>query len=201
MSTSEHERILLVGGGGREHAVARAVARADDATLYACASNRNPGIEALSKEYVVVDDETDPETVVAAARDVGATLAVVGPEAPLQAGVADALDDAGIYAFAPEADEARIETDKQFQREFMHDEAIPGCPDFETFDSAEAAADYVASVESDVAVKPRGLTGGKGVRVTGDQLTNEEAVEYVRDSAYDEWVVEERLVGEEFTVQ
>ena len=201
MSTSEHERVLLVGGGGREHAVARAVDRAEDASLYACASNRNPGIDRLAEEYVVVESETDPEAVVAAAEDVGATLAVVGPEAPLQAGVTDALDEAGIYAFAPKADEARIETDKRFQREFMRDEAIPGCPAFEAFEDADAAADYVASVDHDVAVKPRGLTGGKGVRVTGDQLTRSEAVDYVRESDYGEWVVEERLVGEEFTVQ
>jgi phosphoribosylamine--glycine ligase len=201
MSTSEHERVLLVGGGGREHAVARAVDRAADATLYACASNRNPGIDALAAEYHVVEDETDPEAVVAVATEVGATLAVVGPEAPLQAGVTDALDEAGIYAFGPKADEARIETDKQFQREFMREEGIPGCPEFETFDDADAAAEYVADVDGDVAVKPRGLTGGKGVRVTGDQVTTEEAVDYVRESGYDEWVVEERLVGEEFTVQ
>ena len=201
MSTSEHERVLLVGGGGREHAVARAVDRAADASLYACASNRNPGIDALAEAYHVVDDETDPEAVVGVAREVGATLAVVGPEAPLQAGVTDALDEAGVYAFGPKAAEARIETDKRFQREFMRREGIPGCPEFETFESADAAADHVAAVDGDVAVKPRGLTGGKGVRVTGDQLTRDEAVDYVRESEYEEWVVEERLVGEEFTVQ
>ncbi len=201
MSTSEHERVLLVGGGGREHAVARAVDRAADASLYACASNRNPGIDALAEAYRVVDDETDPETVVEVAREVGATLSVVGPEAPLQAGVTDALDEAGVYAFGPKAAEARIETDKRFQREFMQREGIPGCPEFETFEDADAAADHVAAVDGDVAVKPRGLTGGKGVRVTGDQLTRDEAVDYVRESDYDEWVVEERLVGEEFTVQ
>ena len=195
------ERVLLVGGGGREHAVARAVDRADDATLYACASNRNPGIDALAEEYHLVESETDPEAVVAVAETVDATLAVVGPEAPLQAGVTDALDEAGVYAFGPRAAEARIETDKRFQREFMAEESIPGCPEFATFEDADAAADYVAEVEGDVAVKPRGLTGGKGVRVTGDQLTRTEAVDYVRDSDYDEWVVEERLVGEEFTIQ
>ena len=195
------ERVLLVGGGGREHAVARAVDRADDATLYACASNRNPGIDALAEEYHLVESETDPEAVVAVAETVDATLAVVGPEAPLQAGVTDALDEAGVYAFGPRAAEARIETDKRFQREFMAEESIPGCPEFATFEDADAAADYVAEVEGDVAVKPRGLTGGKGVRVTGDQLTRAEAVDYVRESGYDEWVVEERLVGEEFTIQ
>jgi phosphoribosylamine--glycine ligase len=193
------ETVLLVGGGGREHAIARALADGE-AELYACASNRNPGIGSLAAGYEVLD-ESDAEAVVGYAETVGATLAVVGPETPLAAGVADALDEAGVWAFGPGAEQARIETDKAFQREFMRDNDIPGCPAFETFEDAAAAAEYVTDVEGDVAVKPRGLTGGKGVRVTGDQVTTAEAVEYVRGSGYDEWVIEERLVGEEFTVQ
>jgi phosphoribosylamine--glycine ligase (EC 6.3.4.13) len=192
------ETVLLVGGGGREHAIARALA--DDTELYACASNRNPGIAQLAAGTAEIP-ERDTEGIVDYAERVDADLAVIGPESALAAGVVDALDAAGTYAFGPHADQARIETDKQFQRTFMRRESIPGCPDFETFDDADAAADYVASVDHDVAVKPAGLTGGKGVRVTGDQVTTREAVDYVRGSDYDEWVVEERLVGEEFTVQ
>ena len=192
------ETVLLVGGGGREHAIARALA--DDCTLYACASNRNPGIASLAAGVETVD-ERDAEAVVAHAEDVGADLAVIGPESALSAGVADALDAAGVYTFGPRAEAARIETDKAFQRRFLDEHNVPGNPDYETFDSADAAADYVAAYDGDVAVKPVGLTGGKGVRVTGDQLTTEAAVDYVREAGYDEWVVEERLVGEEFTVQ
>ncbi|MFC7096126.1 phosphoribosylamine--glycine ligase [Halobaculum marinum] len=192
------ETVLLVGGGGREHAIARALA--DDAALYACASNRNPGIAALADGFETAD-ERDADAIVAYAEDVGADLAVIGPESALEAGVADALDEAGVYTFGPRADEARIETDKAFQRRFMDDHDVPGNPDFATFDDAEAAADYVAEYDGDVAVKPVGLTGGKGVRVTGDQLTTEAAVDYILDAEWDEWVIEERLVGEEFTVQ
>ncbi|MFC7070308.1 phosphoribosylamine--glycine ligase [Halobaculum lipolyticum] len=192
------ETVLLVGGGGREHAIARALA--DDAALYACASNRNPGIAALADGFEPIG-ERDADAVVDYAAEVGADLAVIGPESALEAGVADALDDAGVYTFGPRAEEARIETDKAFQRRFMDEHDVPGNPDFATFDDAEAAADYVAEYDGDVAVKPVGLTGGKGVRVTGDQLTTEAAVEYIRDAEWDEWVIEERLVGEEFTVQ
>ncbi|GAD51366.1 phosphoribosylamine--glycine ligase [Halarchaeum acidiphilum MH1-52-1] len=195
------ETVLLVGGGGREHAIARALA--DDCDLYACASNRNPGIVSLA-EAVETCEETDPDAVVDYAEDVDADLAVVGPEGPLAAGVVDALEETGVYAFGPTRADARIETDKGFQREFMAEHDIPGTPWFETFDDAAAAADYVESLaadDEDAAVKPAGLTGGKGVRVTGDQVTHAEAAEYVRESGHGEWVIEERLVGEEFTVQ
>jgi len=192
-------RVLLVGGGGREHAIARAVA-GGDADLYACASNRNPGITALADGFETVE-ETDADGVVDYAESVEADVAVIGPEAPLAAGLADALDDAGIYAFGPRAEQARLETDKAFQREFMQAEGIPGCPDYEVFDDVEAACAYIDDYDGDLAVKPAGLTGGKGVRVIGDQVTDEEAKAYLRDSDYDRVVLEERLVGEEFTIQ
>ena len=192
------ETVLLVGGGGREHAIARALA--DDADLYACAGNRNPGIAELSEGFETLDTTTPP-AVVSYAEDVGADLAVIGPEAALEAGVADALDDAGIYTFGPQEAEARIETDKGFQRRFMEKEEVPGCPDFEEFRDAEAACEYIDDYDGDLAVKPAGLTGGKGVRVIGDQVTAEEAKAYIRDSDYDRIVLEERLIGEEFTIQ
>jgi len=194
------ETVLLVGGGGREHAIARAVAGSEAAELYACASNRNPGIASLAEGYAEID-ETDGDSIVEYAESIGATLAAIGPESALNAGIADALDDAGIYAFGPRQAEARIETDKAFQREFMAEESIPGCPDFATFEGAEAAAEYIREHDGDLAIKPRGLTGGKGVRVIGDQITAEEGVEYVLESDYESFVLEERLVGEEFTIQ
>ena len=194
------ETVLLVGGGGREHAIARAVDESAEAELYACASNRNPGIAGLAAGFRECAG-TDADAVVEYAESVGATLAVVGPEAALEAGVADALDSAGVYAFGPRAEEARIETDKAFQREFMAEHSIPGCPDYEVFEDPEAAADYLRAYDGHLAIKPRGLTGGKGVRVTGDQLTVAEGVEYVLESDYEAYVLEERLVGEEFTVQ
>ena len=192
------EKVLVVGGGGREHAIARALA--PDCTVYGCASNRNPGIARLAAGVEVID-ETDADAVAEYAESVGADAAVIGPESALAAGVADELDARGVFPFGPDAETARIETDKAYQRRFMREESIPGCPDFETFDDAGAAAAYVESVDGDVAVKPTGLTGGKGVRVTGDQVTTAEAADYVRESDWNDWVIEERLVGEEFTVQ
>jgi phosphoribosylamine--glycine ligase len=192
------ERVLLVGGGGREHVIADELA--GDCELYACAGNRNPGIDGLADGLRELDT-TDTDAVVDYSNEVDATLAVVGPETPLAAGVVDALAAAGVYAFGPKQAEARIETDKTFQREFMAEHDVPGQADFQTFGDSNAAADYVEAADHDVAVKPAGLTGGKGVRVTGDQLSKAEAADYVRESDHDEWVVEERLVGEEVTVQ
>ncbi|ERH05640.1 MAG: phosphoribosylamine-glycine ligase, partial [Halonotius sp. J07HN4] len=191
------ETVLLVGGGGREHAIARALA--PDCSLYAVAGNRNPGIVEVAEGFESIDS-TDAEAIREYAEDIDATLAIVGPESGLQAGVADELDAAGIYTFGPRAEEARIETDKAFQRRFMQDNDIPGCPVFETFDDIAAACEYIDDSEMDLAVKPAGLTGGKGVKVIGDQVTREEAKAYLRDSEYDQVVLEERLIGEEFTI-
>ena len=192
------ETVLLVGGGGREHAIARALA--PDCSLYAVAGNRNPGITELADGFEQIDG-TDAEAIREHAEEIDATLAIVGPEAGLQAGVADELDAAGVYTFGPQAEEARIETDKAFQRQFMQDNDIPGCPVFETFDDMDAACEFIDDYDGDLAVKPVGLTGGKGVKVIGDQVTSEEAKTYLQESDYESVVLEERLVGEEFTIQ
>ncbi|WP_254862754.1 phosphoribosylamine--glycine ligase [Halovivax gelatinilyticus] len=193
------EIVLLIGGGGREHAIARSLADSE-VDLYACAGNRNPGIVSLANGFETLDT-TDTDAVVEYAEAVDATIAVVGPEAPLAEGVVDALEMAGIYAFGPTQSDARIETDKAFQRRFMAENDIPGCPDFETFEDVDAACAFVDEYDGDLAIKPAGLTGGKGVKVIGDQVTPEEGKEYIRNSGYGRLVLEERLVGEEFTVQ
>lgn len=200
------ETVLLVGGGGREHAIGYALRGSmdrDEGTeieIVACAGNRNPGIARLADDVETLDT-TDPEEVIEYAEAVEADIAIIGPEGPLKAGVVDALEDVGIHAFGPTAELARIETDKAYQREFMEDHNIPGCPDFAVFDDPDEACTYIDDYEEDLAVKPTGLTGGKGVKVIGDQVTRAEAKEYIRDAEYDEYVLEERLEGEEFTVQ
>ncbi|WP_122090144.1 phosphoribosylamine--glycine ligase [Halalkalicoccus subterraneus] len=193
------ETVLLVGGGGREHAIARTLDDGD-CDLYACAGNRNPGIARIAQGFEALDT-TNTSAVTSYAEEVGATLAVIGPEAPLQAGVADALSDAGVFPFGPSAEGARIETDKAYQRRFMREHDISGCPEFETFEDTEEACEYIDSSTIDLAVKPAGLTGGKGVKVIGDQVNREEAKAYLREEEYDRIVLEERFVGEEFTVQ
>jgi phosphoribosylamine--glycine ligase len=193
-------RVLLVGGGGREHAIATALNSDERCEVLACASNRNPGIAEIAAAYGECG-ERSPDDIVTFAQTHDADMAIIGPESALEAGVADALTASGIFTFGPQAASARIETDKAFQREFMQTESIPGCPSFAVFENTDAACEYIESSSTDLAVKPAGLTGGKGVKIIGDQVTPAEAKSYLRSHDYEQIVLEERLRGEEFTVQ
>lgn len=192
-------KILVVGGGGREHAIAAALARNTTTELFSVMAKRNPGIDALAKD-VLLARETDVSRVVAYAREKQMDYAFIGPESPLEAGIVDALEEAGIPCVGPVKSAARIETDKAFCREMMERHAIDGCPMYRVFHNSDEAADFIREYDGDLVVKPIGLTGGKGVRIMGEQVDRNGAIEYVR-SLNGEAVLEERLLGEEFTLQ
>lgn len=195
-------KILLIGGGGREHAVAAAVKRSPQKPLlYTVMSKKNPGIAALS-EKILIHDEKDAPKIAKFAKECGIDFAFIGPEAPLSAGVSDALWDVGIPAVGPKKDCARIETDKAWARRFIEKYGIEGNPEYAVFTDYEKAAEFIDKLK-DVAVKPAGLTGGKGVKVMGDQLPDIAAAkEYTKEVLKsDSVVIEERFVGEEFTLQ
>src|SRR2546427_7447940 len=117
-------KVLGVGGGGREHAIVKALRRSG-AEVSAAMGNQNPGIRRAAKE-VLVHDVSDVPTVVAWAKARGIDLAVIGPEAPLAAGIVDALDAAGIPSVGPDREGARLETSKEFTRDLMREHKIPG---------------------------------------------------------------------------
>jgi phosphoribosylamine--glycine ligase len=192
-------KYLVVGGGGREHAIAATLARDETAGLAAAMATRNPGIAPLA-DALLIAPETDVPRVVRFAVEAGADLALIGPEAPLEAGLADALTGAGIPAFGPVRSAARIETDKAWARSLMTRHGIPGCPEYGLFSDADEAVRFIREHPCELAVKPVGLTGGKGVRITGEQVDREGACAYVRELG-GPVVVEERLEGEEFTLQ
>ena len=194
------QRVLVIGGGGREHAMVANLAADDRCTVVNAAQNRNPAIMDRVSEHATID-ETDTAAICAAARAWEVDAAVVGPERALAAGVVDALAADGIFCFGPTEALARIETDKAYQRRLMADAEIPGCPAFESFAEPAAAAAYLEEVRTPMVIKPAGLTGGKGVLVIGEHLSHSEAVEHLRTSSYDRVVLEERLIGEEFTLQ
>ena len=192
-------KILVVGGGGREHAIAAALARNPETEIVSVMARKNPGIAALAKKTLLAK-ETDTARVVAFARETGADCAFIGPESPLEAGVVDELEAAGIAAIGPTRAAARLETDKGFCREMMNRHMIKGCPLYRVFHSLEDAVSFIESYDGDLVVKPIGLTGGKGVRIMGEQVDRAGAISYVR-SLNGEAVIEERLLGEEFTLQ
>jgi len=196
----------LVGNGAREHAIAEAICKSK-ADLYAFMSAKNPGIARLSRDYMI-GDTCDPKAVAKYAKDSKINLAVIGPENPLEVGVVDALENAGIDCAGPSAIAAQIETNKSFARNLMKEHRIRGCPVFKVFDNPKEIDDFIDDLSVDVAVKPAGLTGGKGVKIMGEHLKDkEEAKAYAKEilekkiGTINEVVIEEKLLGEEFTLQ
>jgi phosphoribosylamine--glycine ligase len=198
-------KVLVVGGGGREHAIVKALARSDT-RIYAAMKNKNPGIARLSASFTLVK-ETDVEKVLVMAEEESVELAVIGPEAPLEAGLSDTLEKHGIGCVGPSRAAARIETNKEFARSLMEKHRIPGNIRFASFDNLADASSYVKDADHELAVKPIGLTGGKGVKIQGEHLaTKEDVIRYVAEVFEKKIggagvVLEERLKGEEFTLQ
>ncbi len=189
--------VLLLGSGGREHALAWKIAASPLLTkLYAAPGN--PGI-AREAELVALDI-ADHRAVVDFCRDNNIDLVVVGPEAPLVAGIADDLRAAGIKVFGPSKAAARLEGSKGFTKDLCARQAIPTAA-YGRFTDAEAAKAYVRANGAPIVVKADGLAAGKGVTVA---MTEAEALAAIDDcfggafgSAGAEVVVEECLVGEE----
>ena len=192
-------KILVVGGGGREHAIASALSRAEDVDLFSVSAKKNPGIFRLAKK-ALIQKETDVEKVLEFARTVGSDYAIIGPEAPLEAGVVDALERAGISCVGPTRAAARLETDKAFCRDMMAAHKLAGCPLYRVCHTVDEAISFMDTYSADLAIKPIGLTGGKGVRIMGEQVDRDGAAAYIRQLG-GHVVLEERLVGEEFTLQ
>lgn len=196
-------KVLAVGGGGREHAAVEALHRSGS-ELYCVMKNANPGIIRRSAKHLLCD-EKDIDKVVSFAVENGVELAFIGPEAPLEAGIVDALEAAGIKCASPTKAAARIETSKSFMRKLVQDHGIDGNLSFASFGNAEDAEAYLRTIDHEIVVKPVGLTGGKGVKVQGEHLhTFDETMEYIRE-IFDGniggagVILEERAVGEEFT--
>jgi len=155
-------RILVIGSGGREHAIVRALS-AEDGGLHAAPGN--PGIAAIAETHP--GTAPVPDQIVSLARKLSPDLVVIGPEAPLVAGAADALRQAGINCFGPDAAAARIEGSKSFAKQVMAEAGIPTAASFSCRTGTEADR-ALAAFEPPYVVKDDGLAAGKGVLVTTD---------------------------------
>jgi len=199
-------RVLAVGGGAREHAIVEALARSE-AEVFACLKNNNPGIARTANGHLLVD-EHDVQKVVAYARANMVELAVVGPEGPLEVGLADGLINAGIPTASPTQSAARIETSKSFMRDLLSRHKVKGAIKYAIVDTIRDLELSLDDLGMNVVVKPTGLTGGKGVKVVGEHLmTKQDVMAYgeevlsKRIGGSAQIVLEEKLVGEEFTIQ
>ncbi len=163
-------KFLVIGSGAREHAIVRALDRSPQKKEIVClASNMNPGIAELCDE-ILIGNFNDPNFVVNYANEIGATLAIIGPENPLANGVADALWEAGVKVVGPKKDLAQLETSKAFTRDLLKEYDIPGGPQYQKFNAMSGVADFLNVLGENYVVKYDGLAGGKGVKVSGDHL-------------------------------
>jgi phosphoribosylamine--glycine ligase len=187
----------VLGGGAREHALIQALARSPRAPELLCAPG-NPGIAAEAE--LVALDPSDHAAVVSAAQVLGVSLVVVGPEAPLVVGVADALADAGIRCFGPSAAAARLEGSKAFCKEIMEAAGVPTAA-YTVVTDPEAG---MAAIERyPVVVKADGLAAGKGVIIAADETEARAALDdllVARRFGTERVVVEEFLDGEELSL-
>ncbi len=199
-------KVLSVGGGAREHAIVKALLRSD-IELYSVMKNRNPGIAKVSKD-TLYEKETEVDKVTEWAKSKGVDFAIIGPEAPLGAGIVNTLEAAGIPSVGPTQKASQIEIDKTYLRELMARHDIPGNIQFSIFNNAQAAKKYIEDIGVGMVVKPIGLTGGKGVKIMGEHLLSmDDVVEYCNEiienkiGGSSQFIIEERMSGEELTLQ
>jgi phosphoribosylamine---glycine ligase len=184
-------RILVIGSGAREHALCLALAADPAVTSLVCAPG-NAGTAAVAEQRGV--DALDPAAVAALATEIGADLVVIGPEAPLVAGVADAVRAAGIACFGPSAAAAQLEGSKAFAKDVMAAAGVPTAAAYACTD-VEAAKQALVEFGPPYVVKDDGLAAGKGVVVTSDL---DEALAHA--AACDRVVIEEFLAGPEVSL-
>jgi phosphoribosylamine--glycine ligase len=202
-------KVLLIGSGAREHAIAKAIKRSQQKNaLYCFANSINPGIKELSAQYLIGNlNNIDAITNFAVAQKID--FAVIGPEALLELGVVDELNAYDIPCIGPTKKLASIETSKSFARDLLAKYKIPASPQYKSFhgltgeSTGKEVKKFLQQLEDNFVIKADGLMGGKGVKISGEHLSNHnEAIEYCQQliSQQQNFVIEEKLIGQEFSL-
>src|SRR6056297_773867 len=201
--------VIVVGSWAKEQIAIENIKRNKQIKVYAYLDTKNPGILSLVDGYRIgslkdidnIKDFCEREKI---------DLVLITTASPLQAGLVDLLEDSNlnIYVFGPRKSCARLESDKAFARKLVREIAPEVIPKYRVFKNTEQAIDYAEKMNWQVAVKPIGLTDGLGVKVYGDQLKNaSEIKKYIHQiyenqiSGHSQIIIEEKLQGEEFTIQ
>eukprot|EP00658_Telonema_sp_P-2_P076693 TRINITY_DN6762_c0_g1_i2.p1 TRINITY_DN6762_c0_g1~~TRINITY_DN6762_c0_g1_i2.p1 ORF type:complete len:584 (-),score=153.40 TRINITY_DN6762_c0_g1_i2:16-1767(-) len=207
--------LIVIGSGAREHALLRAASQSRlSPRLHCFGTSNNPGMMAIceqSRGCYQTGAIDDPAAVLAFAMRFQdeQPMVLVGPEAPLEAGVVDTLEEARFGVVGPKRRLAMLETSKHYTRELMHKHMIPGRCRFKHFTSMEGVSEFMDELGLEYVVKDDGLCGGKGVKVSGDHLKDKEAgleecERILRKGLAGEGssslVIEEKLVGQEFSI-
>jgi len=197
------KKILLIGNGAREHVIAETLKRSKHETqLFIVGKAKNPGMVAIAEEYLLAD-VTDKDAIRDFALKIRPDFAILGPEAPIAAGIADMLLDLEIKSASPLQTVGRLESSKSFTRDLLEKYQIPGNPKFKVFYKEDGLSDFFDELGEDYVVKADGLKGGKGVKVSGDHLNGkEEGMVYARECLTEggRVVVEEKFIGQEFSL-
>lgn len=194
-------KVLIIGGGAREDAVCRKLAH-EGAEIYSALPNLNPSILSVSKDKLIVR-ETDSKSIASYAEEKNVDLVFVGPDPALATDLVDTLLDRGVRVASPTRRAAEIETSKAFMRDLVEKHSIAGQIEHRLFSSVSDLPSYISELK-DYAVKPLGLTGGKGVKVKGDHFSTDSegiriAEEIIRKDG--SVLIERKVVGEEFSLQ
>jgi fusion protein PurCD len=194
-------KVLLIGSGAREHAIALAIKRpSHPVQLYCYASSANPGIRPLCEAYEKGSMQ-DIEAMLDFALKNQIDLAVIGPELPLSLGIVDRLKEKQIAAIGPSQKLAQIESSKGLARDVLSHHRVPGMPLYKRFNGpcTEAEA-FLTALNGAYVIKADGLMGGKGVKISGEQLLNlKDALMFIEE-INGPFVIEEKLIGPEFSL-
>ena len=194
--------ILIIGSGAREHILAQSLKQDDTVKIFNIATHINPGLEPLCDDISLITFK-NLTAIQDYAKAHKITLAWIGPEAPLEMGVSDALWEINIPTIGPKKNLARLETSKGFTRELQKKYALPGALNFNYFKNLEGVAEFLKDLGDEYVIKADGLMGGKGVKLSGEHLqSHQEALQYCQEilNAGQDFVIEEKLIGAEFSL-